>query len=191
MALGVDRDASVGQLEGPADHRHAPLPAQRRAPALRRLAQQHVRPPRPRRHSRRRPRDPDDVEAPQLHAGAARAVGVVAVRRGRRHRAALGAHRDLHAHVPALRRARTSSTRGASGRTTSASSTKPARSPSTRRSGGASARTSRSRPSRCGSATRSRRSTRVRRSRRSSTRSPAGSLARSTTASRSPINRTG
>ena len=35
--------------------------------------------------------------------GAARAVGQLAVRRGRRHRPALGAHADLHAHVPALR----------------------------------------------------------------------------------------
>ena len=44
------RDASVEPLAGPADHRHAALPPERRAAALRRLAQQHLRPPCPRRH---------------------------------------------------------------------------------------------------------------------------------------------
>ena len=46
-----DRLPSLEPVAGAADHRHAPLPAQRRAAALRRLAQQHVRPPRPRRAS--------------------------------------------------------------------------------------------------------------------------------------------
>ena len=44
--------------------------------------------------------------AAQLPARAARALGELAVRRGRQHRPALGAHADLHAHVPALRRPR-------------------------------------------------------------------------------------
>ena len=52
-----DGHAPVGELAGPADHRHAALPAQRRDPPLRRLAEQHLRPPRPRRDPRRRPRD--------------------------------------------------------------------------------------------------------------------------------------
>ena len=50
-------DAPVGGLEEAADHRHAALPSQRRAPPLRRLAQQHVRAARPRRDQRARPRD--------------------------------------------------------------------------------------------------------------------------------------
>ena len=37
-----DGHASVEQLAGPADHRHAALPAERRDPPLRRLAQQHA-----------------------------------------------------------------------------------------------------------------------------------------------------
>ena len=83
-------------LAGAADHRHAALPPKRRAAALRRLAQQHVRPARARRHQRRRPRDPRVQRAPQLPARAARRVGELAVRRGR-------------VHVPALRARRRSS----------------------------------------------------------------------------------
>ena len=41
--------------------------------------------------------------APQLPAGAARPLRELAVRRGRLHAPPLGAHADLHAHVPALR----------------------------------------------------------------------------------------
>ena len=73
-----------GPLAGPADHRHAALPPQRRDPPLRRLAQQHLRPPRPRRHPRRRPRDRRHERAAQLPARAARALGELAVRRERR-----------------------------------------------------------------------------------------------------------
>ena len=65
-------------VEGAADHRHAALPAQRRAAALRRVAQQHVRPPCPRRHPRRRSRGRRLQRAAQLPARPARAVGVVA-----------------------------------------------------------------------------------------------------------------
>ena len=46
-----DGHAPVEPLAGPADHRHAALPAKRRAPPLRRLAEQHLRPSRPRRRS--------------------------------------------------------------------------------------------------------------------------------------------
>ena len=53
--------------------------------------------------ARRRPRDRRARRAAQLPARAARAVGELAVRRGRQLGPALGAHRDLHAHVPALR----------------------------------------------------------------------------------------
>ena len=103
IGLGGTGYASVEPLAGPADHRHAALPAERRAPPLRRLAQQHLRPARARRHRRRRPCDRRARRAAQLPARAARAVGQLAVRRGCRTRPALGAHRDLHAHVPALR----------------------------------------------------------------------------------------
>ena len=82
----VHRDASVEPLAGPAHHRHAALPAERRDPPLRRVAQQHVRAARPRRHPRRRPRGRRLQLAAQLPAGAARAVGELAVRRGRRQR---------------------------------------------------------------------------------------------------------
>ncbi len=147
------RHASVEPLAGAADHRHAALPAERRAAPLRRLAQQHVRAPRARRGQRRRPRHPRHQRAAELPAGDARAVRELAVRRGRLHAPPLGAHADLHAHVPALRDPGQRSTAGTSGSATSASSTRPARSPSTRRSGGASGRTSSSRPSSSASAT--------------------------------------
>ena len=51
-----DRHAPVGELAGPADHRHAALPPQRRDPPVRRLEEQHVRHPRARRDPWRRPR---------------------------------------------------------------------------------------------------------------------------------------
>src|SRR5215203_985620 len=51
-----DRYPPVEPVAGAADHRHAALPPQRRDPALRRLAQQQLRPASPRRHPRRRPR---------------------------------------------------------------------------------------------------------------------------------------
>ena len=181
-----DRNAPLGRLEGPADHRHAALPPERRAAPLRRLAQQHLRPPRPHRHPRRRPRDRGHERPPQLPARDPRALRQLAVRRERQHRAALGADADLHALLPPLRRAGRLRRPGSSTRTTSASSTRPARSPSTRSSGGASARTSASRRSRSGSATASPTSPRRSRSRPSAPRSPPGSPARTTRASRSP-----
>ena len=101
-----DGHASVEPLAGPADHRHAALPPERRAAPLRGLAQQHVRPPRSRRDPRRRPGDRGAGRPASVPAAPARAVGELAARRGGELRAALGTHRDLHAHVPALRRAR-------------------------------------------------------------------------------------
>ena len=102
----VDRHASLEPVAGTADHRHAALPAQQRVPALRRLAEQHVRVARARRHQRRRPRDPRVQRASQLPAGAARGLGELAVRRGCVHVSPLRAHAGVHAHVPALRHPR-------------------------------------------------------------------------------------
>ena len=103
---------------------------------------------------------------------------------------ALGAHRGVHAHVPALRHPGRLRRLARAGRTTSRSSTAPARSPSTRRSGGASARTSPIRRSRSGSPTASRISPRRSRSRPSVTAWPSAAPARSTRASRCRTCRT-
>ena len=99
-----DRNPSLGALAGPAHHRHAALPAEQRAPPVRRLAQQHVRRPHARRDPRRRPRGARHLGAAQLAAGAARAVGQLAVPRGRRHGSALGPHPGLHPLLPPVRR---------------------------------------------------------------------------------------
>ena len=188
---GGDGHAPLGRLEGPADHRHAALPPQRRAAPLRRLAQQHLRPARAHRHPRRRPRDRGHERPPQLPPRDPRPLGQLAVRGERQHRAALGADTDLHALLPALRRPRRLRCPGSSTRTTSASSTRPAPSPSTRSSGGASGRISASRPWRSGSPTASPTSPRRRRSPPSGTRSRHGSHVRTTRASRSRTSRTG
>ena len=120
-----DRHAPVEPLAGPADHRHAALPPERRAAPLRRLAEQHLRAPRPRRHPRRRPRGRRAGRPPRLPAAPAGAVRQLAARRGREQRPPLGAHGDLHAHVPALRRARRVRDAGPSSRRTCACSTRP------------------------------------------------------------------
>ena len=99
-----DRHAPVEPLAGPADHRHAALPPERQAPPLRRLAEQHLRAARPRRHPRRRPGDRRPRRPAAVPPAPARALRELAARRGREQRASLGAHGDLHAHVPALRR---------------------------------------------------------------------------------------
>ena len=167
-----DRHASVEPLAGPADHRHAALPPQRRAAPLRRLAQQHLRPPRARRDPRRRPRDRRLQRDAELPARAARALGQLAVRRGGRQRAPLRPDADLHPHVPPLRDPgrlrRLAGVRGLR----RVPLPHRARSTSTPSSGGAFARTSPTRRSRSGSATRSPTSARRSRSRRSPTRSP-------------------
>ena len=100
------RRASLEPLAGPADHRHPALPPERRAAPLRGLAQQHVRAPPARGDRRRRPRDRRARRTPRVPAAPTRAVGELAARRGREQRIALRAHRDLHPHVPALRRPR-------------------------------------------------------------------------------------
>ena len=162
-----DRHAPLEPLAGPAHHRHAALPPERRDPPLRRVAQQLLRSARARRHPRRRSGSRASATPSQLPARAARPLRELAVRRGREHAAALGAHRDLHAHVSALRSPRPRTTAGAASSGTCASSTTPARSTSTRRSGGASGRTSPIRPSRSAFATRSPTSPRRSRSPRS------------------------
>ena len=97
------RHSPVEPVAGPAHHRHAALPRKRRAAPLRRLAQQHLRAARSRWHPRRRPRDRGLQRAAQLPARAAGRLGELTDGRSRVHLPALGAHRDLHAHVPALR----------------------------------------------------------------------------------------
>ena len=98
------RHAPVEPLAGPADHRHAALPAEQRAPPLRRLAQQHA----------------SGSTCTSASSGADRAIAVCNALRNFLPellalsasspfvedvdtRPALGAHADLHAHVPALR----------------------------------------------------------------------------------------
>ena len=100
---GGHRHPPVVALAGAADHRHAALPPQRRDPPLRGLAQQQLRPARPRRHPRGRPRDRGQRRPPRLPAGAARALGQLPVPRAHLHLPALDADADLHAHVPPLR----------------------------------------------------------------------------------------
>ena len=98
-------------------------------------------------------------------AGAARGVGELAVPRRPRHRPALGAHRDLHPHLPALRGPRAVRRPGRPTRTSSTCWSAPTRSSRRRSCGGAFARTTPSARSSCGSATR-------RRGARSRSRSP-------------------
>ena len=146
----------VEPVAGPADHRHAALPPQRRAPPLRRLAQQHLRPPRPRRRStaptaRSRVCNALRDYLPELLALSASSPFVEGVVHG----PPLGAHADLHAHVPALRHPRRVRRLGRVRALRPLPLRDAARSPSTRSSGGACGRTSRSRRSRSASATRS------------------------------------
>ena len=187
----LHRHASVEPLAGPAHHRHAALPAKRRDPRLRRLAQQLVRAARARRHPRRRSRGRGLQPAAQLPARAARPLGELSVRGRREHATALRAHRDLHAHVSALRRARPLRRL----ERLRAVRPLPLRHGLDRRAHAdlvERATASRvSRPSRSASATRSPTWPRRSRSRRSSTRWPRGSRARTTRASRSSSCRTG
>ena len=134
------RHASVEPLAGPAHHRHAALPPERRA-ACATSSGATTRSACTCTSASTAPTARSSVtqRAAQLPARAARAVGELAVRRGRVHVPALRAHADLHAHVPALRHPGLRSRAGTTGSPTSASSTRPARSPSTRRCGGASA----------------------------------------------------
>ena len=118
------RHASVEPLAGPAHHRHAALPPERRDPPLRRLAEQHASAS----TSTSAIRGADRAIAvcnalrnflPELLALSASSPFVEGVNTGL-HSART---RDLHAHVPALRRARRATTAGTASRATSASST--------------------------------------------------------------------
>ena len=140
----LDRNASVEPLAGAGDHRYAALPSRGGGPALRRVAQQHVRHPCPRRHSQRRDRAIAVRRGPKLSARAARAVRQLAVQRGAVHAPPLDTDADLHADVSALRRFPTPTGAGTSTNATYAFSTTPSRSSSTHRSGGVSAPTWRS-----------------------------------------------
>ena len=166
------RAPTRGRLARPADHRHAALPAERRAAPLRRLAEQHLR-------------------RPHVHVairGADRAVrsprpAQLAPRAARRSPPARPSYEGVDTK---LHSARTQvftrffprcgvpdafAVVGGVRATTCASSTPPARWTSRRSSGGASVRTFPSRPSRSGSATHSPTSGRPRLSRRSWSRS--------------------
>ena len=101
-----DGHPPLGGLEGPAHHRHAALPPKRPAAAVRRLAEQHVRSPRPRRDQRPRPGDRGRRRVAQLPARAPRALVQLAVRGEREHRAAFRPDPDLHALLSPLRRSR-------------------------------------------------------------------------------------
>ena len=99
----LDGHPPVLGLEGPADHRHAALPAGRGPPQVRRLAQQHLGGARARRGPRLRQGGGGLRRAADVPAAPARAVRELTLHRGRLDAAALGAHADVRAHVPALR----------------------------------------------------------------------------------------
>ena len=151
-----DRHASLEPLEGPADHRHAALPPERRDPPLRRLAQQQLRPARPRRRSAAPTARSPSERAAQLPARAARALRQLALRGGRLHAASTRPAREIFTRMFPRCGVPDAFAAGTSSSATCASSTRRGRSTSTRRSGGASARISPSRPSRSASATASR-----------------------------------
>ena len=98
-----DRHPSVGELPRPADHRHRALQPAARGAALGRAAQQHLEPARARRGPRRRSRDRGLRPPARPAAAAAGGLRELAVPRRPGHRPALGAQRDLHPHLPALR----------------------------------------------------------------------------------------
>ena len=106
IALAATGTHPVGQLPRPADHRHRALQPAPRGAAVGGPAQQHLEHARPRRHQRGRSRGRRLRPPARDVAAAAGAVGELAVPRRPRHRPRLGAHRDLHPHLPPLRRAR-------------------------------------------------------------------------------------
>ena len=160
------RHAPVLGLERPADRRHSPLPSGRRPAQVRRLAQQHVGGARTRRRAWLRPRRGGLRRAAHVPAAPPGAVGQLPLHRRRLDPAALGAHADLRAHVPALRHpGRVRHLGGALAVSTRSSSTRTA-SRSSRRSGGRCGRITASARSRCASATRRPRLGRASRSRR-------------------------
>ena len=106
LALGATGTHPWAELPRPADHRHAALQPAARGTGLGRAAQQHLEPARPHGRARRRPGDRRLRLAARAAAAAARRLGQLALPRPPRQRPAHGAHRDLHPHLPALRRAR-------------------------------------------------------------------------------------
>ena len=106
LRAGRHRHPRLLGLAGPAHHRHAALPRRRGQAQVRGLAQQHLEPAHPRRRPRHRPGDRRMRRDARLSAAPARAVGQLALHRGRLDAPALGAHADLRAHVPALRHPR-------------------------------------------------------------------------------------
>ena len=151
---GRDRHPPLGELPRPADHRHAALQPAQRGTRLGRAAQQHLEPARPHGRARRRPRDRRLRLAARAAAAAARRLRQLALPRPPRQRPAHGAHRDLHPHLPALRRAQPVRRLGHLRGLRRACSSGPGRWSSRPSSGGACARTTPSARSRCGSATR-------------------------------------
>ncbi len=159
------RHPPVGELPRPADHRHRALQPPARGAALGGAAQQHLEPARPRGRPRRRPRD--RRLRPPARSCCRRCWRLSAnspFLDGRDTGLHLGAHRDLHPHLPALRRPRAVRRLGrvrglhrAADATRDAWSSRPS-------CGGACAPTTRSARSRCGSATPRRAATRRSRS---------------------------
>ena len=160
IALAATGHPPVGELPRPADHRHRALQPPARGAALGRAAQQHLEPARPRRRPRRRPGDRRLRPPARPAAAAAGALGELALPRRPGHRPALGAHRDLHPHLPALRGPRAVRRLGDLRRLHRPADGDRARSSSRPSCGGACARTTPSARSRCGSATRRRAATR-------------------------------
>ena len=106
VAPGLHRHAPAQRLPRAAHHRHRALSPRRGRAEVRRLAQQHVLGPRPRRRPGRRPGGPGlrpPAPGPAAPAGGERQL---AVHRRARLRAALRPHPDLHEVVPPLRHPR-------------------------------------------------------------------------------------
>ena len=100
---GRDRNAPLGRLPPPADHRHRALPPRRGRAQIRGLAQQHLQPARACGLQRHRPRG-QGVRPPAARAAAAAGdLRQLALPRRPRQRPALGAHAELHQELPALR----------------------------------------------------------------------------------------
>ncbi len=102
---GGDGDPPLGQLPRPADHRHPALQPPAPRTRLRRPAQQHLEHARAHGRARGGPRDRRLRLAARAAAAAAGRLGQLALPRPPRQRPAHGPHRDLHPHLPPLRRA--------------------------------------------------------------------------------------
>ena len=101
-----DRHPPAERLPRAAHHRHGPLPPRRGRAEVRRVAQQHVLGPRPRRGPWRRPRRPRLRPAATGPPAPARDQRELALHRRARLRPALRPQPDVHEVVPALRHPR-------------------------------------------------------------------------------------